>query len=157
MRGSLYLASVVMSVVAACGGSTDYLGESPSEAGGDLAKSSCDTAFDCGVLSIHCGTPNTATLMTGEEFYGTQDECERSLSMTYTDLFTGCAAANLTDDEASALNDCLNSGGSCPAESDFQAIADAVCSGQNPPNAPESCDQASAVLSRCSECIDNPC
>ena len=88
---------------------------------------------------------------------GTRMDCEGQVSDTYVDLFNGCAMANLTDDEKDALNDCFNAGGSCPAEADYQAIADAVCSGQSPPGAPEACDQANAVLSRCSECIDNPC
>jgi hypothetical protein len=156
MRGSFYLA-VMVSLLTACGGGTDYLGESPSDAADDLASKTCAAAFDCGVLNIHCGAPNTAEHVSGEAAYGTRMDCEAQVSGTYVDLFNGCAMANLTDDEKDALNDCFNAGGSCPSEADYQAIADAVCSGQSPPGAPEACDQANAVLSRCSECIDNPC
>jgi hypothetical protein len=144
-------------VALGCGGSTDYLGESPDEAGADLADTSCDAAFDCGVLMIDCGTPNTATRISGEQAYGSRSECEMDLTDSYTDLFAGCALANLTDSDRDTLNDCLNSGSFCPAESDFQAIADAVCSGDDPPGITDACRRSSSILSRCFECIDNPC
>lgn len=148
---------LALSLLGACGSDTDFLGESPEEAASDLAQSNCDAAYDCGLLQVTCGTPNTATRIPADQFYESRADCEMTVSDAYVDLFTGCAAANLSDAQRDTLNDCLNSGAWCPPESEFQSIADAVCSGTPPPGLSEACQQSTPILERCSQCANGDC
>jgi hypothetical protein len=142
-------------VIAGCGGGTDYLGQSPEESAADLAEMGCGVAFDCGVYEIDCDPP-TATLRPAEEIYGSQAACESDLADYYADLFAGCAAANLTDDQKDTLNDCLNSGSrSCLSEAEAAEWAEAVCI-EGSGALDEVCRRALPVLELCSACANDP-
>lgn len=141
---------------AACGGGTDYLGQSPEDAAADLAQVGCDYAFECGVYELDCD-PMEITHHPASDYYDSHAACESQSAAAYRDIFTGCAAANLTDDEKDLLNDCLNAnaGAGCRTEAELDELLEQACSGGNAAF-DEVCERAFPVLEHCYACFDDP-
>lgn len=157
MHAPVCLAALLSLAVAGCGGDTDYISKDPAEAGPELGEAACDADFECGIISVSCDM-GTAVAMRepAEHLYGSRDACDTMLTTYYTDIITGCAAANLTDDERDQVNACLNSAPYCPADSELQDVADALCANHLPPGADPACMIAQPILQHCTSCAANP-
>jgi hypothetical protein len=144
-----------IALLGACGGDVDYLGLPPAEAASEAAETGCAIAFRCGLIVIDTDTqPCTGSYAPAETEYTSRAACETELAAYYVELFTGCAAANLSDAERADLNDCFNYDPGCYSESELDDLAAAACSGVA--YGPESCQRAILVFQRCSTCANDP-
>jgi hypothetical protein len=126
---------------------------SPTEAAAQLAEDGCDIMFDCGLYDIECDPPEV-THHDASEYYDSREACVAEIAPFYIEIFQGCAAANLSEAEKDALNDCLNSSRSCPSQSDIDDAIDQACN--NAPPADTACQRAEGVLDRCFTCANDP-
>ena len=155
MRNLYVRVTLCLGLVGACGGDVDYLDMPPGEAATELAELGCSIMFECGVIDFDTSTqPCAATYQPAESMFADEAECQGSLIQTYSDLFRGCAMANLTAAERDDLNACLNLEQGCLSEAELAALANGVCEGT--PYGPEVCQRANVVFQRCFDCEIDP-
>ena len=133
-------------VLAACGGTTDYLGMPPEEAGAELADKSCDQLFECDVVEISCDPP-TGTRVPAEQFFGSREACTAQLQPDYILLFQGCDLVDLTEDQIDDMNSCFNQDPGCYSDEEITELVDAVCNDR--PYGSEECQRSREAVSLC--------
>jgi hypothetical protein len=145
----ILVALSVIASLAACGGDTDYLAADPAEAAEDLAQAACAGRHECISITISCDPPEAMYSP-----YPSEAACVGTLSPIYADLFLGCRALDLTDDERDALNACFNVEIRCIGEDELADYAAAVCAGEEWRET--ACSDVQPLLQACFECGQDP-
>jgi hypothetical protein len=148
--------AVVMALAACGGGGKDFFAEPVEQAGDELAVRGCEEIFTCGVLTIFCGDTCTASYQAGEAAYPDgQASCEAQLGVYYRTTLMGCVNAHLTEDQLASINDCFNRA-SPDCYTDEELVEIGQLATMDLPYGPEECVAASALLSLCEVCYEDP-
>ena len=156
MPRSIALLAVLLSLVA-CGGdddSVDLSGDTPDEAGDEIANATCNRQVDCGGWDFEIETDDNGdvTGCTPIQDQVDHDACVSEQSAAFTEILE-CAMP--TDDELAQIGECINDivAQDCITEEDIQAFCDALLAGDDPPEpgeSPASCDALDTILEGCS-------
>jgi hypothetical protein len=145
---------VWLGLAAACGGGNyDFLGNSPEEAGAELAERGCATTFECGEIMIDDST-DPCTAQYGEPSWATPEACEAQLGPAYADLLRGCDAYPLSAAQIADVNECFNIQRGCLSAADLAELAQDFCGGDT--WGPPACRRAAGWLQLCQMCAQDP-